>query len=143
MSKVDLAGSAQAKYRLAASAEMLSTKLPMRERTEKIASCGVEVGIWDWKEQDLADLAATGATFSSMTGYLRGDFTTEQGIADILETAQQSLEAAAELDCPRLNLHGTGLAPGGLPVRPQETVTPAAWVRAAETLSRLDRKSVV
>ena len=137
MSNVDWATSAPAKYRLAASAEMLFTDLPIRQRIVEISARGFEVEIWDWQEKDLAELAATGATFSSMTGYLRGDFTTEQGVADILETAQESLRAAEEIDCPRLNLHGTGLAPGGLPVRPQETVTPAEWLRAAETLSRL------
>lgn len=137
MTRIDFSRDDNAQYRLAASAEMLFLNLPFRERVEKIAGRGFEVEIWDWKEKDLADLASTGATFSSMTGYLRGDFTTSQGISDIVETAQASLEAAEALDCPRLNLHGTGLAPGGLPVRAQEVATPSEWLRAAETLSRL------
>ncbi len=122
---------------LAASAEMLHLDLPFVERVERIAGRGLQVEIWDWSTKDLDALAATGATFSSMTGYLRGDLTTPDGIAALLDTAELSLAAAARLDCPRLNLHGTGLDPKGLPVHPVEVVTPAMWLAAADTLRRV------
>ena len=80
--------------------------------------------IWDWSTKDIDALAASGAAFSSMTGYLRGDLTTPDGIAELLATAEESLAVAERLDCPRLNLHGTGLDGRGLPVRPVEVVTP-------------------
>lgn len=124
-------------YRLAASAEMLYRELPFVERVKRLHERGFEVEIWDWSTKDLPALAATGATFSSMTGYLRGDLTTEDGIDELLATAAESLEMAKVIDSPRLNLHGTGLDPQGLPVRPQTTVTGAEWIVAADTLSRL------
>ena len=81
-------------YRLAASAEMLYRDLPFVERVERIRDQGFEVEIWDWTTKDLHALAATGATFSSMTGYLRGDLTSEEGTAELLATAEQSLRMA-------------------------------------------------
>ncbi len=51
--------------------------------------------------------------------------------------ARQSLDVAAKLDCPRLNLHGTGLDGDGLPVQPVDVVTPAMWLAAVDTLRRV------
>lgn len=126
-------------YRLAASAEMLFRELPVVDRVRRLHELGFEVEIWDWSTKDLPALAATGATFSSMTGYLAGDLTTTDGIADLLRTAELSLAAAGTIDSPRLNLHGTGLDPDGLPVRPGEAVTPGDRERALDTLARLAR----
>lgn len=126
-----------ARYRLAASAEMLHTELEFAERVRRLHERGFEVEIWDWSTKDLPALAATGAVFSSMTGYLRGDLTTPDGIAELIATAEESLRMAELIDVPRLNLHGTGLAPGGLPVRPRATVSDDEWETATETLGRL------
>ena len=124
-------------FTLAASAEMLYLDLPFADRVKRITERGLQVEIWDWSTKDVAALAASGATFSSMTGYLRGDLTTPDGIAELLATADESLTVAERLDCPRLNLHGTGLDGKGLPVRPVEVVTPAMWLTAADTLRRV------
>lgn len=124
-------------YRLAASAEMLYRHLPVLDRVRRIDELGLEVEIWDWSSKDLPALAATDATFSSMTGYLRGDLTTVDGIAALLATAEESLRAAEVIDSPRLNLHGTGLDPDGLPVRPRGIVEGDDWLRAQDTLARL------
>jgi hydroxypyruvate isomerase len=126
-----------ARYRLAASAEMLYLDRPFIERVEQIHAQGFEVEIWDWSSRDLEALAATGAVFSSMTGYLRGDLTTDDGREELIRTARQSLERAAVIDVARLNLHGTGLGPAGLPVRPGEAVPGSDWIHAADTLRRL------
>ncbi len=67
-----------ARYRLAASAEMLYTDLDIVQRVERLHERGFEVEIWDWSTKPLPALAATGAAFSSMTGYLRGDLTTPE-----------------------------------------------------------------
>lgn len=123
--------------RLAASAEMLFRELPFAERVSRIAARGLEVEIWDWSTKDLPEISRTGATVSSMTGYLRGDLTTDDGIAELLATAAESLIAAEVLDCARLNLHGTGLDPAGLPVSPRDVVTGRDWLVAADTLRRL------
>ncbi|TDP93301.1 hydroxypyruvate isomerase [Leucobacter luti] len=124
-------------YRLAACAEMLFLDLPVEERVRRIHERGYLVEIWDWSTKDLAALAATGAKFSSMTGYLRGNFTTAEGRAALIATAKESLLAAELIDSPRLNLHGTGLGDGGIPVLPGEAVTGQDWIQAADTLREL------
>ncbi|MBP1326480.1 hydroxypyruvate isomerase [Leucobacter exalbidus] len=124
-------------YRLAACAEMLYLDLPFVERVKRIHERGFLVEIWDWSNKDLEALAATGAEFSSMTGYLRGDLTTKAGREALLATARESLAAAEILDSPRLNLHGTGLGDGGIPVVPHEHTTGEDWVHAAETLRQV------
>lgn len=121
----------------AASAEMLFTDLPFEDRVRTLDDCGFQVEIWDWTAKDLPALAATGATFSSMTGYITGNLTEDDGIAELLRTAEESLGAAEIIDSPRLNLHGTGLDGKGLPVIPRETVSAADWLTAANTLERI------
>ncbi|MFI0779500.1 TIM barrel protein [Streptomyces sp. NPDC021212] len=124
-------------FTLAADAEMLYLDRPFTERVARIAERGFQVEIWDWSAKDIDALTATGATFSSMTGYLTGDLTDPDGIDALLTSARESLDVAAELDCARLNLHGTGLDGKGLPVRPVEVATPAMWLTAADTLRRV------
>lgn len=124
-------------YRLAVSAEMQFVDLPFVERVRRIHDLGFEVEIWDWTTKDLDALAATGATFSSMTGYVTGALADPDGADELLRTAADSLVAADRLGCPRLNVHGTGLDGRGLPVRPTDVVTPAMWLTAARTLGRL------
>lgn len=124
-------------HRLAASAEMLFLDLPFAERVRRIAGLGFEVEIWDWTTKDVEELAATGATFSSMTGYITGTLADPDGAEELLRTAERSLRVAEQLDCPRLNVHGTGLDGRGLPVVAAGTVTPAMWLTAARTLTRL------
>jgi hydroxypyruvate isomerase len=122
---------------LAACAEMLYLDLPFVQRVERIRDRGLQVEMWDWSTKDIDALAASGATFSSMTGYLEGNLTEPEGIEALLSTAHRSLEVAARLDCPRLNLHGTGLDNKGLPVRPVQVVTPTMWLTAVDTLRKV------
>ena len=123
--------------RLAVCAEMVFLDLPFEERVRRIADLGFEVEMWGWPAKDIDALAKTGATISSMTGYLTGTLADPEGADELLRTARLSLEVAERLDCPRLNLHGTGLDDRGLPARPAEVVTPAMWLTAARTLTRL------
>lgn len=124
-------------YQLAVCAEMHYLDLPLLDRISTIHKQGFQVEIWDFASKNLPQLAATGATFSSMTGYIRGNFTTEAGRQELIETARLALEASLILDLPRLNLHGTGLGEGGLPVLAQEEVTGYDWIKAADTLRQL------
>ena len=55
----------------------------------------------------------------------------------MLATARQSIEVGKRLNVARLNLHGTGLGDGGLPVTPCEVVTGAMWLSARDTLNRI------
>lgn len=124
-------------YRLAASAEMLFLDLPFADRVRRIADAGFEVEIWDWTIKDIDALVQTGARFSSMTGYIRGTLADDEGAEELLRSAEQSLGVAEQLDCPRLNVHGTGLDAQGLPVIPSEVVPPGMWLTAVRTLARL------
>lgn len=124
-------------FRLAACAEMIYLDLPFVERVERIHDQGFEVELWDWSAKDLGRLAATGAVFSSMTGYLHGDLITPEGSAQLLATAEDSLRAAEIIDAQRLNLHGTGLNPQGLPVVPRDRVSAEDWRAAEDTLARI------
>jgi hydroxypyruvate isomerase len=122
---------------LAVCAEMVFLELPIIERVGRIADLGFQVEIWDWTGKDLDALARTGAVFSSMTGYVTGTLTDDQGASELLASAERSIAVAERLGCPRLNLHGTGLDPQGLPVRPVQEVTGAMWLAAARTLDRV------
>jgi hydroxypyruvate isomerase len=129
--------SGRSAFRLAVCAEMVFLDLPFEERVRRISELGFEVEIWDWTTKDVDRLADTGATISSMTGYLTGTLADPDGAAELLRTAELSLRVAERLDCPRLNVHGTGLDAKGLPVVASPLVTPAMWLTAARTLTRL------
>jgi hydroxypyruvate isomerase len=124
-------------FTLAVCAEMVYTELPLLERIERIHAQGFAVEIWDWTTKDATALAATGAQFTSMTGYVTGDLITDDGADDLLATAAKSIPFAQSIKCPSLNLHGTGLGEGGIPVRPVEVVTGDMWLAAVRTLSRI------
>jgi hydroxypyruvate isomerase len=124
-------------FRLAVCSEMVFLELPHVERVRRIRDLGFDVEIWDWTAKDVSALVATGATFSSMTGYVTGRLADSEGADELLRTAERSVRVAQQLGCPRLNLHGTGLDSRGLPVRPAAEVTGAMWVQAARTLERV------
>ena len=134
-------------FTLAVCAEMVFTDLPFVERVRRIDELGFQVEIWDWTAKDIDALRATGATFSSMTGYVRGELVDPDGADELLATAAESIPVAVGLGIPRLNLHGTGLDTRGIPVRPVETVTGPMWIAAARTLEKVaalgDREGVV
>jgi len=127
-----------ASFPLAVCAEMILRDLPFLDRVRYLADKGFLVEIWDWTQHDIGKLAATGARFSSMTGYVSGTLADECGAQEMLRTAALSIPVAKELGIPRLNLHGTGLGEGGLPV----LSCPAGpdggmWMKARDTLCRL------
>lgn len=124
-------------FKLAASAEMLFVDLPFIERVKAITDLGFLVEIWNWKTKNLDELAASGATFVSMTGYLEGDLIEPDGVAIFLETAALSIEASKKIDCKSLNVHGTGLDENGQAIRKKNSVSAADWAAAKDTLSRL------
>jgi hydroxypyruvate isomerase len=126
-------------FPLAASSEMLFLDLPYLERVHRIHELGFQVEMWDWTTKDLAAVAAIGATWSAMTGYIHGDLYDADGGKVLLETAEQAIDAAKVLDCPRLVVHGAELdgSRGGLPHRPQPVTTGRMWLAAYRTLERL------
>jgi len=124
-------------FTLAVCAEMVFRDLAATERVRRITELGFQVEIWDWTRHDIDALAGSGAAFSSMTGYVRGGLVEPEDADELLRTAEQSIPVAKRLGCPRLNLHGTGLGEGGLPVRPVHEVTGAMWLAARRTLGRI------
>ncbi|WP_308259285.1 TIM barrel protein [Pseudonocardia sp. H11422] len=126
-----------APFELAVCSEMVFLDLPITERARRLHKRGFLVEIWDWTTKDLHALAGTGAVFSSMTGYVRGALTDPGGAEELVRTATESIIAAERLGCPRLNLHGTGLDPRGLPVRPAYEITGPMWLTACRTLARV------
>ena len=124
-------------FTLSACAEMLWPDKPMLWRLRRLTDLGFQAGIWGWQAHDLAMLEASGAVFSSMTGYLHGRLADEEGAGELLATARQSIEVGKRLNVARLNLHGTGLGEGGLPVTPCDVVTGAMWLKARDTLRRV------
>lgn len=124
-------------FTLAVCAEMVFRDLSITERVKRIDSLGFQVEIWDWTQHDIQALADTGATFSSMTGYIDGTLADRDGANRLVETARESIAVAKTLGIPRLNLHGTGLDGQGLPAKPGAEMTGAMWIRAADTLNRL------
>jgi hydroxypyruvate isomerase len=126
-----------ADFALAACAEMIFTELPFTERVRRIDDLGFQVEIWDWTRHDIESLRSTGATFSSMTGYIAGDLIDAAGADELLETAKQTIPVAARLGIPRLNLHGTGLDRKGLPIKPVEVINGDMWLKAEHTLARI------
>ena len=124
-------------FTLAVSAEMVYRDLPFVERVNRLHDQGFAVEIWDWTAKDLASLAATGAHFTSMTGYVEGDLIDPEGARTLLRTARLSAEASRVLGSPNLNLHGTGLDGQGLPVKPVAVVTGEMWLAARSTLARV------
>lgn len=122
---------------LAVCAEMVFTDLPFAERVETLHAAGFAVEIWHWWTKDLDELAATGARFTSMSGYVDGELVDPDGADRFLASAERSIEASRALGTPVLNLHGTGLDDRGLPVRPVERVTGPMWLAAERTLRRV------
>lgn len=122
---------------LAACAEMIFTDLPFVDRLHAIHERGLQAEMWDWTAKDLQALAETKVPITSMTGYVTGELIDPDGADELLRTARLSAEAATIIDCPRLNVHGTGLDPNGLPVKPSSTVSGSDWLAAARTLERL------
>ena len=116
---------------------MVFLDLPFVERVRRIDDLGFQVEIWDWAQKDISSLVRTGATFSSMTGYVRGGLSDRELSDEMLRTARETVPIAKELGCPRLVVHGTQLDSNGHAARPVTEVTGAMWMNAARALAEL------
>lgn len=123
-------------FQLAVCAEMVFQDLPLLDRVERIHELGFAVEIWSWHDKDLAALAATGATFTSMTGYLHGDLIDPQSCNEVVRTAELSVTAAEALGVTRLNLHTAELVDGRA-ARPRYRTDGRMWATALRTLERI------
>ena len=132
----DRAPSPEPAFPLAVCAEMVFLDLPFEERVRRIDELGFAVELWSWQDKNITALADSGATFSSMTGYLHGNLVEPDAAKVLLKTAEQALEVAAELSCPRLVVHPAELVEGKA-ARPMFRVSGEMWLTALRTLERL------
>src|ERR1044072_9299844 len=123
-------------FSLAVCSEMVFTELPLVDRGRQIGTLVFAVEIWSWHDKDLDARAATGARFSSMTGYLQGDLIDPAGADEVVRTAELSIKAAETLSVPRLNLHTAELVDGKA-ARPRHRVTGEMWLTACRALERI------
>lgn len=124
-------------FQLAACAEMLWPDKPIHWRASRLHEMGFGVGLWNWPAWDLDALEKTGATFTIMNGYLQGRLADEEGAEMLLASARETVQVGKRLGVHRLNLHGTGLGEGGIPIVQSEVETGAMWLRARDTLNRV------
>jgi len=123
-------------FELAVCSEMVFTDLPILDRIRRIHGLGFAVEIWSWHDKDLEALAATGARFTSMTGYLHGDLIDPATADEVVRTAELSIKAAETLGVTRLNLH-TGELVDGKAARPRFRADGEMWATALRTLARI------
>lgn len=124
-------------FQLAACAEMLWNDKPIEWRAARLHELGFGVGLWNWPDHDLQKLESSGATFTIMNGYLEGRLADNEGADMLLKSAQETAQVGKRLGVHRLNLHGTGLGDGGIPIWQHEKVTGAMWLKAHDTLKRI------
>lgn len=124
-------------FQLAACAEMLWRDKPIHWRASRLKEMGFGVGLWNWPAWDIDALAATGADFTIMNGYLEGRLADAEGADLLLKSARETAQVGKRLGVDRLNLHGTGLGDLGLPIQQLWHVSPGMWLRARDTLHRI------
>ena len=124
-------------FRLAACAEMLWQDKPIAWRAARLKEMGFGVGLWNWPAWDLPALVRTGAEFTIINGYLQGRLTDDEGAAMLLASARETIEVGKRLGVDRLNLHGTGLGEGGIPIPQHGAFAPGMEWRVRDTLHRL------
>jgi hydroxypyruvate isomerase len=124
--------------RLAVCAEMVFMDLPFVERVRRIHEAGFDVELWDSRSKDIQALAATGAVFSSMTGYTSGSLVDPDTADDVVRTAESLIPTAVELGVSRMVVHPAELVEGHA-ARPVYRSTGRMWATGARTLEKLGK----
>ena len=124
-------------FRLAACAEMIYGELPLVERVRRIHEQGFEVELWDTRNRDIPALAATGARFSSMSGYFGGSLIDPDSSDRVIESAESLIPTALELGVERMVVHPAELGAGGVAARPVHRASGEMWLTGLRTLERL------
>ena len=124
-------------FRLAVCAEMVYGDLPLIERVRRIHGQGFDVEVWDTRGLDVPALAATGARFSSMSGYFGGSLIDPATADEVVASAEKLIPTALELGVERMVVHPAELGEGGRAVRPVQRSTGEMWLTGLRTLERL------
>lgn len=123
-------------FDLAACAEMLWTDKPMDWRCARLDEMGFAVGLWNWVSHDVAKLKATGAKFSVMNGFVKGNMYSDEGADVMLASAREAAMQGKEINVRHLNLLTGEFGPGGCAKEPL-VPTPQRWMKVLDTLNRL------
>lgn len=124
-------------FRLAVCAEMVYGTLPLVDRVRRIHDQGFDVELWDTRGRDVAALAATGARFSSMSGYFGGSLSDPDSADHVVASAEKLIPTALELGVERMVVHPAELGEGGIAVHPVHRAAGPMWLTALRTLERL------
>lgn len=124
--------------RLAICAEMVFLDLPFEERVRRVHEAGFDVEIWDTRDKVIPSLTATGAVFSSMTGYTSGSLVDPDTADDVVRTAEALIPTALELGVSRMVVHPAELVDGRA-ARPVYRASGRMWATGARTLERLGK----
>ncbi|QPZ92867.1 TIM barrel protein [Thioclava electrotropha] len=124
-------------FQLAACAEMLWPDRPIEWRAARLTEMGFGVGLWNWPDHDLDKLEAVGANYTIMNGYLQGRLSDREGAEILLRSVRETVAVGKRLSVDRLNLHGTGLGDGGIPIPQHGSFAPGSFQRACDTLNRI------
>ncbi len=124
-------------FQLAACAEMLWPEQPIEWRAARLKEMGFGVGLWNWPTHDIAKLEKVAADYTIMNGYLEGRLADDEGSNILLKSASETLQIGKRLGIDRLNLHGTGLGEGGIPIWQHDVVSGPMWIKAQDTLNRI------
>jgi len=120
---------------------MLWLEKPIEWRVARLTEKGFGIGLWNWPEHDVSKLESlynkSGANYTIMNGYLEGRLADEPGAEALLKSARRTTHIGKRLGVDRLNLHGTGLGEGGIPVEGCDVVTGDMWLKAQDTLNRI------
>ena len=110
---------------------------PIDWRAARLTEMGFGVGLWNWPDHDLAKLEAVGANYTIMNGYLQGRLADDAGADMLIASARETAQVGKRLGVDRLNLHGTGLGDGGVPIWQHDIVSGEMWLKARDTLHRI------
>ncbi|MFE4196936.1 TIM barrel protein [Paenarthrobacter sp. NPDC056912] len=124
-------------FRLAVCAEMVYGELPLIDRVRRIHDHGFEVELWDTRGRNIPALAATGARFSSMSGYFGGSLTDSANAHEVIASAEKLIPTALELGVERMVVHPAELGEGGHAVRPVQRSSGDMWLTGLRTLEGL------
>ncbi|PRY74497.1 hydroxypyruvate isomerase [Yoonia maritima] len=124
-------------FQLAVCAEMLWPEKAIDWRAARLTERGLGVGLWNYPDHDLTKLAAVGANYTIMNGYLEGRLADDEGADILLQSAYETAQIGKNLGVDRLNLHGTGLGDGGIPIWQHDVVDGPMWLKARDTLNRI------
>lgn len=116
---------------------MLWPDRPIDWCAARLTEMGIGVGLWNWPDHDLTKLEVVGANCTIMNGYLRGRLADDAGADMLLTSAREAAQVCKRLGVDRLNLHGTGLGEGGIPIWQHDV---AEGPRYAASDLRLGRK---